>query len=88
MQVKFNPEFGPVSRTTSPAAKPATTSTAGEDAYFGQSQALNDSLTGLPALRVDKVERARALVLDAHYPPPEIQHKIATLLAVRASETK
>jgi hypothetical protein len=82
MEVKLNNEFGVIGRTVPSPSKARVTVSGGEDnVFFGQSQALNQNLTALPALRVEKVEKAQRLLLTDHYPPAEIQQKIARLLA-------
>jgi len=89
MEIKLNSDLGSVARTTSQTPKPkAVTAPSEENVFFGQSQALNETLTGLPDIRVSKVERARSLALTETYPPAEIQHKIARLLAVKQEQTE
>ncbi len=84
MEVKFNSELSSVARANAQVPKPKpVSSTDDSGAWFGQTQALNTSLAGLPDLRVEKVDHAKALALTEHYPPPEIQRKIAILLAVK-----
>jgi hypothetical protein len=49
---------------------------------FAQAESLENALSKTPDVRADKVENARMLVGDPHYPPLEIQRRIAALLAM------
>jgi hypothetical protein len=89
MEVKLNTEISSVLRTNGVTPKPKPAPVSGnEDAFFGQSQVLNNNLTDLPDLRVSEVQRAKLLTQTETYPPEEIQHKIATLLAVKLAEAE
>jgi hypothetical protein len=53
-----------------------------EDTSFTETTALNQALGSVPDSRQDQVERARQLIDDVNYPPPEGINKIAHLLAL------
>jgi hypothetical protein len=53
---------------------------------FGDSAALTEALQSTPAVRTEAVERARNLVADPIYPPPELINGVARLLASKIQE--
>jgi len=86
MQIHLNNNANPVA----PPGSPKTPSRAApqapvESAPFAASQALNDSLAQLPAVRPEVVEKAKRLLLDSNYPPEEAIRKISNLLAINLS---
>jgi hypothetical protein len=81
MRVNLNSE-APVVRA---ATKPVETAKArlGQDQVaLTTTDSLNRSLEQTPAVRVDKVAEAKALVLDTSYPPAVMIRKISALLAI------
>ena len=48
---------------------------------FATVEGLNRALEQTPATRADKVARAKSLVADSTYPPPELIQKISALIA-------
>lgn len=89
MQVNPNYNLGgpsPVGAKPAAAARPAAEMD--EAAAFGDTAALNESLAASPDVRADQVARARELIADTHYPPPEGIKKIAQLLALNLESDK
>lgn len=69
-----------------PVTPPPTVKSAKEDrddVNVSQSLSLQKALDESPAVRVEKVEKARELVGDVNYPPHEAVVKIAHLLAAK-----
>jgi hypothetical protein len=54
-----------------------------EHVNFSSADALNDDYRKVPEVRVDAVSKAKELVAQATYPPPETIKKIANLLAMQ-----
>jgi hypothetical protein len=86
MQVNSSQHSNPVGQTElvkRPAdqLRPPT-----DGASFDRSEALNRSLSEAPDVRSEVVERARRLIEDTSYPPPEAINKIADLLAMKLSQ--
>jgi hypothetical protein len=50
---------------------------------FGSTEALEQDYQQVPRVRVEAVSRARELVAQATYPPPETLKRIANLLAMQ-----
>jgi len=80
MRVNSNSEASAVSaipgRTTAPEPR------LGQDKLaFTKTESLNRSLEQTPEVRADKVAEAKALILDASYPPEVIIRQISALLA-------
>lgn len=86
MEIKFNSEISSVSRATGTAAKSGQVTPAGQEAAFDNTDALNQALATTPDIRPDEVARVKSVFSDEHYPPLEMMHKIACLLAVRTDD--
>jgi hypothetical protein len=84
MEIEFNPgRYGEpgvsqgVTRRTAahPAAPPAPS--------FERSQSVERALAETPAVRPEKVERARIYAADVKYPPDEVLERLSHLLALK-----
>ncbi len=53
---------------------------------FAGAEALNDEYRQEPEVRIDAVSKAKELVAQATYPPPETIKRIANLLAMEVSK--
>lgn len=62
------------STTTAPASAPKR----GDSANL---TSLDEAMQTLPASRPDALERARSLVGNSQYPPPEVLNRVSQLLA-------
>lgn len=82
MQVSPNNNSGPVSRTYWKSFPPAPGGHGADTAQFDRAAALNRALADTPDVRPSEVERARDLIGDVSYPPPETIKRIASLLAL------
>jgi hypothetical protein len=84
MEISLNSELPAVGRSTGAASTGKRNSVQNPDTVssFEQTHALNRSLDDLPMVRAEAVERGKSLVASEHYPPQEIQQRIARLLAV------
>jgi len=82
MEIEFN-TGGPVGKPDPgrPAARKSDAPAVRDDASF-QTGALQKKLNDVPPLRLEKVERAKALLKDVKYPPDEMLVGIANLLAM------
>ena len=54
----------------------------------GPSERLMDALRREPAVRVDSVERGRALVADTNYPAPDVLQQLADLFVEDSRRNK
>ncbi len=88
MEVKLNSDIVSIARTTGLVPKSKADSAAVPEVSFAESEALDVALAQAPDVRADQVERGKALLSTESYPPPEIQQKIARLLAVALDETQ
>lgn len=52
---------------------------------FSATEAVDKALSATPDVRAEEVERARQLIGDPSYPPPETIRKLSELLAVQFS---
>lgn len=86
MQVSPNSNSGPVIRTHWKSFAPAPGGDGADTAQFDRTTALNRALADTPDLRPAEVERARDLIGDVSYPPPETIKRIASLLATNLSD--
>lgn len=86
MQVSPNNSSGPVSRTYWKSFPPAPGGHGVDTAQFDRATALNRALEDTPDLRPAEVERARGLIGDVSYPPPETIKRIASLLALNTQD--
>jgi hypothetical protein len=88
MEVKLDTEFISIARITNSATRPRAVAATGQDASFGQTDALNGALAQAPDVRPGEVERAKAFVSTESYPPQVMMQKIARLLAVMSDESQ
>lgn len=82
MQIDTRSTTGAVGRVD--ANHPATEKrkVALDHATFEQAEALNDDYRREPDVRADVVSKAKELVSETQWPPPETIRKIASLLAM------
>lgn len=82
MQIDPRSTTGALSRvdTNHPAAEKRKI--ASDHATFEQAEALNDDYRREPDVRADVVSKAKELVSETQWPPPETIRKIASLLAM------
>jgi hypothetical protein len=94
MQIDSDMSTGGVNGPTAPRGTGATAKTsskglavkkAAEGASFSGAAGLEEALQTTPDVRPAAVDRARGLVNDAQYPPPETVKQLATFLASRLS---
>lgn len=86
MQISPNSNTGPVPRTWWKALPPAPGGQGADTAQFDRAAALNRALADTPEGRPGEVERARELIGDVTYPPPETIKRIASLLALHLED--
>ena len=86
MQVNPSHHSDAVGQTELVRRSAATPRPVGDGASFERSAALNRSLADTPEVRREVVERARRLIEDTSYPPPEAINKIADLLAMKLAQ--
>lgn len=84
--MKINPQFntGAVGGPVSKASASAKTGAHVETAKFDTTRSVSRALEQVPDVRPDKVEQAKNLLSDPHYPPLEIIEKISVLLAIHS----
>jgi hypothetical protein len=89
MRVDPNLNPGGVDGTVAPKRPARSAPAAVEPASFAGADALDTSMLNAPDSRPAAVDRARALIQDANYPPPEVLRGVANLLATKlASSSK
>lgn len=88
MEIEFNPNrYSEVpSGGTGKVSRRDEAQSSGNTAGFERTQALESALKEMPAVRPEKIARARALVADVKYPPDEVLNRIANLLAIHVRE--
>ena len=82
MEINTNLNAARVERT--PAQQPAVrnSTVTSDTAVFSGAQSLAQALENVSDLRVEAVERARALISQIDYPPQETIRKLANLFAM------
>jgi hypothetical protein len=94
MQVDSNMSTGGVNGPTGPRRTGATDKTTSkglavkktaEGASFSSAAGLEEALQATPDVRSAAVDRARSLVNDAQYPPPETVKQLSSFLASKLS---
>lgn len=86
MHINPSHHSDPVGQTELVRRPASTPGSVGDGTSFERSAALNRSLAGTPEVRREVVERARRLIEDTSYPPPEAINKIADLLAMKLAQ--
>jgi hypothetical protein len=86
MEIDFNPSRVPKSDLGQPVARTGTSPAAPETASFPSTASLESKLSNISLVRPERVDQAKALVVDGTYPPVELLTRIAALLAVRLRE--
>lgn len=82
MEVKANKNVDLAQRPVLSQVKPRPATANFDTVSFSRVVALEQAMHQTPALRPEAVQRARALVSDAEYPPTATIDGIATLLAL------
>jgi len=83
MEIEFNPSRVPATGPSQPASRQDGAASATDGISFQDTQAVQDQLKGLQAVRPEKVELGKTLVSDSQYPPDDVLDRIAVLLAIR-----
>jgi hypothetical protein len=86
MEIEFNASRGPNTGANAPVTKRTEPTPVQGEVSLDRTEALKRSVQGLPLIRPDQVDRARALVADVKYPPQEMLNRIANLLALHMSK--
>jgi hypothetical protein len=86
MEIEFNPSRVPATGPSQPAARQDGTASATDGTSFQDTQALQDQLKGLQAVRPEKVELGKTLASDPQYPPNDVLDRIAVLLAIHVQD--
>ena len=87
MKINLNSGGVPKAEPTQPAARTDATAAATDGTSFQATSALTNKLKDLPAVRSEKVEKAKTLVSDSKYPPNDVLDRIAILLAARVKQS-
>jgi hypothetical protein len=86
MEIEFNPSQVTKMEFSQPIGRRGTTSAASDStAFFASSSMatfLQDKLNATPLVRQDSVDQAMQLASDEHYPPDDVEERIAVLLAL------
>jgi hypothetical protein len=88
MEIKLNSGMDAVSRSEAKPAVGRGQPELRDGVSFTTSRSLDQALAELPDVRADVVERARALISSAPYPPAETLDKLARLLALAPDEAE
>ncbi len=88
MEIKRSTESINVPRTSDAAPKHTRPPAVDGGGSFQQSRALDASLAQAPDIRPSEVERGQKLVSLNQYPPIEMMHKIARLLAAASDDAQ
>ena len=81
--MRIDPNLNPngVDGTVGPKRSARPAPAAADPTSFARADALNTSIQTVPDSRTEAVDRARSLIRDANYPPPEVLRSVANLLA-------
>lgn len=88
MQINSNYHAQPAGKVTSAEARPRGVQSDPPAASFQSSESLERALRSTPDQRAGEIDRAKALVSESAYPPPETIRKISNLLALSLSSAK
>jgi hypothetical protein len=86
MQIEANFNVSPPGRTPPATAPGRGGKVASDRAAFDDSVALEKALKDSPEVRPEVVEKAKQLVTNVPYPPPEVIAKISRLLGLELVE--
>jgi hypothetical protein len=85
MEIEFNASRAPSLPPTPVAPRGSQPAAGSDEPRFKGTEALAQALARLPDTRSEAVEKAQKLAGLVKYPPDEIIHRIATLLAIHLS---
>jgi ribosomal protein S12 methylthiotransferase accessory factor YcaO len=86
MQINSNLKASNVGPATPTKAAARTTPTESSGASFSAAAALETALSEVPDVRADAVQRAKALIGDAHYPPNATIKQLASFFADKLTQ--
>ncbi len=92
MELNLNPNASSLShaqaaRKSGPASQGVPAGGTTPETTFGQTDELDQTLRAQPNTRQEAVSRAKGLIADASYPPPETIKRIANLLAMHFKDS-
>jgi hypothetical protein len=82
MEVQPNHPAGGINQSPAVRAEARRLKEPTEQVNFAQSAAVEQALQKSPEIRTDAVDRARSLVGNINYPPPETIRRLSNLLAM------
>jgi hypothetical protein len=83
MEIQFNSNMVPVSGPIRKSPQNPAAQASQPSASFTGADALNQALQQAPESRAEVVQRAKELVAQNDYPPPELMNGLAKLLAAK-----
>lgn len=84
MEIKLDVNTPKVQAVNGPQPAARSAKAAEPKVEFSNAAALDRALKATPDVRSEEVERARKLVNDTNWPPPETIQKLSTLFAMKA----
>ncbi len=86
MQINSNNYTGNVARVAYVSNSGKAGAPKGDRVQFDQTASLEKALKETPDVRPDVIDRAKDLVANPNYPPPEVIKRISNLLAIHVQE--
>ena len=83
MEIKFNSNIAPIPGPIRKGPQNPSAPSSQSNASFSGADALNQALQQAPESRAEVVQRAKELVAQNNYPPPELMNGLAKLLAAK-----
>lgn len=84
MEIKLDVNTPKVQAVNGPQPAARSSKATEPKVEFSNAAALDRALKATPDVRAEEVERARKLVNDTNWPPPETIQKLSTLFAMKA----
>ena len=81
MEVEFNVGLAATNPVSQSSVRRESVQPAASAMSFENTQALEQTLTEIPTVRPEAVDRATALLSDANYPSDETLDRVATVLS-------
>ena len=81
MEIEFNPNRITGSNVRPAAAKSGAAAPPQDSTSLGKTETLKSAISNIPLVRPEKVEAARAAILDNKFPPDAMLKAIASLIA-------